>query len=71
MPLSLDVMRASGHGVIALLRTDAELGGARAATLVATVLADASATPRLRALAVGPERTEVGRRRVGGGIRRR
>lgn len=58
--LSVDVVRAGGHGVIALLRTDARApAGARAATLVATVLADAAAAPRLRALAVGPERTEV------------
>lgn len=58
--LSIDAVRAGEHGVIALIRTDDRSpAGARAATLVATVLADASAAPRLRALAVGPERTEV------------
>jgi hypothetical protein len=58
--LSVDEVRAGRHGIIALLRTDARSpAGARAATLVATVLADASAAPRLRALAIGPERTEV------------
>lgn len=54
--LVLEAVHASAHGALALLRPSGREG---VATLIVTLRADDSAEPRLRALALGPERTEV------------